>query len=241
MSAAGVTASTSRFHREGRGPIPTAALHSIMIKPIPVVAAKRLVERHHYLHSLPGGTKLTLGVFTGEELLGTVVLGAGPANAFSLVHGATPDDSLCLTRLWLSDRLPRNSESHVVAIVLRTMKQHTSIKFMVTYADPAQGHLGTIYQACGWLYIGPSEPMPLYDLGDGKARQSRSLAHGFGTHSVKHLLARGVHVKLVEQSCKHRYIYFLDFTWRPRLKPRVLPYPKDLEADHGQTICRGRG
>jgi len=198
----------------------------MVIKPVPFVAAKRLIERNHYLHTFPGGTKLTFGIFVDNRLHGAISLGAGPANAYSLVYQAQPDDCLVLTRLWLSDDLPRNSESKVISIVLQALKRYTNLKFMVSYADPSQGHVGTIYQASNWLYTGLSEAMPLYDMGDGKARQSRSLAHGFGTHSVKHLIDSGINVKLIPQSSKHRYIYFLDPSWRTRLKPEVLPYPK---------------
>ena len=241
MSAASVTVSTSRSHREGRGSNPTAALHSILVKPIPFVAAKTLIERHHYLHSLPGGTKLTFGAFVGERLLGAISFGAGPQNAYSLVYRAAPDDCLVLTRLWLSDELLRNSESMVIAVCLRSLRRNTSVKFVVSYADPSQGHLGIIYQAAGWLYIGLSEAMSLYDLGDGKARQSRSLAHGFGTHSVKHFAASGVGVKLIPQARKHRYVAFLDSSWTARLKPQVLPYPKKENTGNNTRELGGVG
>jgi hypothetical protein len=199
----------------------------MMVKPVPFVVAKRLIERNHYLHTFPGGTKLTFGVFVGNCLHGAMSLGAGPANAYSLVYRAKPDDCLVLTRLWLSDELPCNSESRVIGVVIRALKQNTHIKFLVSYSDPSQGHIGTIYQATNWLYTGLSEAMPLYDLGDGKARQSRSLAHGFGTHSVKHLVDNGINVTLIPQCSKYRYVYFLDPSWRTRLKPDMFPYPKN--------------
>jgi hypothetical protein len=233
MSAASVMVSTTSIQEEGRGSNPTAALQSMVIKPVPFVAAKRLIERNHYLHTFPGGTKLTFGIFVGQQLLGAISLGAGPANAYSLVYQAKPEDCLVLTRLWLSDELPRNSESKVIAVILRSLKQNTAVKFLVSYADPSQGHVGIIYQATNWLYTGKSEAMPLYDLGDGKARQSRSLAHGFGTHSVRHLVSSGIKVKLIPQSSKYRYIYFLDHSWRTRLKPKVLPYPMRLGGKSG--------
>jgi hypothetical protein len=231
MSAASVMVSTASIHEERRGPNPTAALQSLIVKPVPFVVAKRLIERNHYLHTFPGGTKLAFGVFTNNHLHGAMSLGAGPANAYSLVYRAQPEDCLVLTRLWLADVLPSNSESKVIAVILRSLKQNTTVKFLVSYADPTQGHVGTIYQATNWLYTGLSEAMPLYDLGDGKARQSRSLAHGFGTHSVKHLVDSGINVTLVPQSSKHRYMYFLDPSWRSRLKPQVLPYPKKGEIE----------
>jgi hypothetical protein len=204
----------------------TLALQSIAIQPIPFVVAKKLITEHHYLHSLPGGTMLTFGAFLDQHLMGALAFGAGPQKAFSLVKGAIRHDCLALTRFWLDDRLPPNAESRVIGIVMRALKRHTYVKFVVTYADPAQKHVGIIYQATNWLYTGLSKMTPFYDIGDGIPKHSRSLGQIFGTHSIKYLSHQGLPVKMVTQSAKHRYIYFLDTTWQDRLKVPILPYPK---------------
>ncbi len=163
--------------------------------------------------------------------MGALSLGAGPFNAHSLVGAAKPDDCLALTRLWLADELPPNSESRVLGLVIRALRRDTSLKFLLTYADPAVGHVGTIYQATNWIYTGLSDSMPLYDLGDGRLRHSRSLSHAYGTHSMQYFTDHGVEVKVVRQSRKHRYVYFLDPSWRSRLQVSVHPYPKPLNMD----------
>ena len=226
MSAASVMVSTPLIQSEGRGPIPTAALQSIMVNPIPFVAAKAILEKYHYLHSMPGGTKLAFGVFLGDRLYGAITFGSGPANVYRMVEGAKPLDCLTLSRLWLSDELPSNSESRVLGIALRALKRFTRIRFLVSYADPAQGHIGTIYQATGWVYTGLSEAMPMFDIGDGKPRHSRSLSHTYGSHSVKHFESCGVKVRVVPQSRKHRYFYFLDTDFQGKLKVLPQAYPK---------------
>jgi hypothetical protein len=169
---------------------------------------------------------LCFGTFLGERLLGALTLGAGPYQAYHLVKGAERPHCMVLTRLWLSDELPCYSESHVIGIVTRLIRRHTDVKFLISYADPAAGHVGTIYQSTGWLYTGLSSAMSLYDLGDGIARHSRSVAHDFGSHSIPYLGNHGVKVKLVAQSAKHRYVKFLDETWRCRLAVPILSYPK---------------
>jgi hypothetical protein len=128
--------------------------------------------------------------------------------------------------LWLSDELPRNSESRFIGVVLRSLRKHTDVKFLLAYADPSQGHVVTIYQAIGWLYTGLSQATPLYDFGDGRQHHSRSLGHVFGSHGLAHLRRQGVQVRLVPQRAKHRYLYLLDPSWRSRVRVRVLPYPK---------------
>ncbi len=225
-SVGGVRAAQPADQREGSGATPTPALQHLVVAPIPIRAAKEVVVRHHYLHSLPGGTQLAFGVFIGRSLKGALTIGCGPSQAFQLVEGANRDDCATLTRLWLSGELPKNSESRVIGVALRALRKHTQLKFVVSYADPTQGHLGTIYQATGWLYTGLSEAMALYDLGDGVPRHSRSFSHAFGSHSIKYFAKHGVEVKLVAQVRKHRYLYFLDRSWQDRLCVPVLSYPK---------------
>jgi len=231
--AASVMVSTALDQRARRGSNPTAALHDLKVTPVPIIAAKRIIERGHYLHSLPGGTCLAFGPFVGRRLLGAVTFGVGPTLAHQLVEGAEPDDCLTLTRLWLSDGLPRNSESRVLGVILRSLRRYTDLKFLISYSDPAAGHVGTVYQASGWLYTGLSSAMPLYDLGDGVARHPRSLGHSFGSRSVQHFKRHGVEVNLVPQAAKHRYVYFLDPSWCSRLAVSVLPYPKREAKDEG--------
>ena len=226
MSADSVMVSTSSIHEGRAGSIPSPALQSIRVQPIPFFAAKKILVKHHYLHSLPGGTKLAFGAFVEGKLLGALTFGAGPHNAFALVEGACPDNCLTLTRLWLSEKLPPNSESRVISVCLRYLRKYTSLKFIITYADPVQGHVGTIYQATGWLYTGLSVATPKFDIGDGVARHSRSLAQIFGSHSSKYLKEHGLGIKVLPQLPKHRYIYFLNRDYQNRLKPHTRPYPK---------------
>ncbi|MDA8336990.1 MAG: hypothetical protein M0Z41_18740, partial [Peptococcaceae bacterium] len=126
----------------------------------------------------------------------------------------------------LDDILPRNSESRVIASVIHVLKQHTKIKFLLSYADPAEGHLGTIYQATNWLYTGISDAQPKLDLGDGIPRHLRSVGSAFSTHSGKYFRDHGLDVKFIPQTGKYRYIYFVDASLRNKLRVPVLPYPK---------------
>ncbi len=242
MSAVGVSGSTVPHQGTEAGSTPSAALQPLGVRPVPFSIAKQLLVREHYLHSFPGGTDLCLGVFCEKRLLGALTLGAGPAKAYALVEGAKPQDCLALTRLWLSDALPKNSESRVLGVVLRALRTSTSVKFLISYADPAQGHLGYIYQATNWLYTGLSQGTPLYDIGDGKHYHSRTLSQIYGTHSVQYLQRQGIPVRLIPQQGKHRYVHFLDRSCRDRLRVTVLPYPKLFSSldTNEETIYENR-
>lgn len=207
-----------------------ASEDALYLAPIAPVLAKQLIVPNHYLHSMPGGTQLSVGVFLGNRVVGAITLGCGPIMAHALVEEASREDCMALTRFWLTDDLPKNSASRVLGMLIRSLKLYIDVKFLITYADPSYGHVGTIYQATNWLYIGLSQGTPLYDLGDGIARHSRSLGHVFGTHNIAHFKQQGININLVPQSRKHRYIYFLDRRWRKRLIPDVRPYPKGEQS-----------
>jgi hypothetical protein len=238
--AVSVIGSTASFQEVRRGSNPTTALQSIRVQPISFKVAKKIIVKNHYLHSLPGGTMFCFGAFLEGRLLGAITFGSGPANAFKMVTGVPQQECLTLTRLWLSDELPKNSESRIISISIRAIKKNTKVKFLLSYSDPSQGHLGGIYQATGWLYTGLSEAMPMFDLGDGRTRHSRSLSHAFGSQSLKHFQSCGINVKVIEQPRKHRYIYFLDKSYQDRLTVQVKPYPKKdgwVQGNGSQVKC----
>ncbi|PKB63197.1 MAG: DNA methyltransferase [SAR202 cluster bacterium Io17-Chloro-G1] len=225
--AAGVMESTVQFHRAGSGSNPRAALHSLRVTPVPQRVARELIVRHHYLHSYPGGTKLSFGVFAGSSLSGALTFGAGPAQVHRLVEGCDLRDCLTLTRFWLDDALPRNSESRVLGVIVRYLRRCTGVRFIVAYADPARGHTGAIYRAAGWTYTGLSNAVPLYKVA-GRRYHSRTFAFNFGTRSVQHFREHGVDVETVPQSRKHRYVKLLDPTASELMTAPALPYPQGV-------------
>jgi hypothetical protein len=238
-SAGGVVGAQPASQRAGGSANLTPALQpssifgpkDLEVRPIPNLVARQLCTRHHYLGSYPGGAILNFGIFAANSLLGVVVLGVGPANVHRLFAGAEISEVVCLARLWLDDRLGRNCESHTLAIILRHLrKDQATIKALVAYSDPEVGHTGCIYRAAGFLYIGRSEPMPLYQLPDGKLHHSRSLSHAFGTHSRKHFKAHGVPLKVIPQTAKLIYVALVDPAWRQRLTRPVLPYLRQGEV-----------
>ena len=159
-----------------------------------------------------------------------MALGVGSANGHRLVEGAVPSDSLTLTRFWLADSLPPNTASWALGHLVRALRRHTSTRFLLTYADPEHRYVGTIYQAAGWAYCGRSQPTPSYDIGEDKACHPRTLAHRFGSRSIKHFARAGMDVRQIPGTAKYRYICFVDTRWRNRLRVPELSYPKRQEV-----------
>ena len=205
---------------------PRSNVKALVVRPVPPSTIGPLIVNHHYLHNMPVVCWRTFGVYAGGELAGGIVFTPGPRHGFRALDGSRPQQVATLARLWLHDDLPKNAESRVLGIVLRELRRDGCWKLVLSYADPAAGHLGTIYQAGGWLYFGQGEPASYVDLGDGVARHARTVYDRLGSNAVGHLRRTGIPARRCAVAGKHRYALLLDPTWRWRLRPVPRPYPK---------------
>jgi len=128
-------------------------LKSYSIRPIGYKLAMDIVVREHYLHRKFASSR-AFGLFLGEQIKGVICYGtpssaplrkalAGPENELNVVE---------LMRLWVCDSVPRNGESFLIGNTLK----HAGKEIVVSYAEVAMGHVGTVYQATNWLYTGLS-------------------------------------------------------------------------------------
>ena len=218
---------------------------ALRVTPCPATVLRPMMQERHYLHSMPGVVRDCFAVELRGELVGGVVFTAGARHAHHLLQGAAPQHVVTLARLWLADELPANSESRVLGVVLRYLVHGGRYKLALSYADPAAGHVGTIYQASGWAYIGTTEPERYFVL-DGVRIHPRSASERFGSNSVAHLRRTGLAIVAHKSPPKHRYAYVLDPNWRWRLHRKPQPYPKragrspparPISANEEKTAC----
>lgn len=210
---------------------PRSILKALIVRPVMPSVVHTMIEERHYLHSMPAAPRRCYGVYLGDALYGAVVFTSGPRQGYHLLTAARPQAVSELARLWLSDALPPNSESRVLGIVLRTLRRETTWKLLLSYADPAAGHVGTIYQATGWVYLGQTEPTTYVRLADGNLYHPRSVYQRYGSNNVRHLRATGIPAVREAMGGKHRYAYVLDPAWWWRLRGRQQAYP--------HAPCRG--
>ena len=72
---------------------------------------------------------------------------------------------------------PIGAASKLISGACRMMGQHGFYVF-VAYADSNAGEIGTVYQACNWLYCGQTSPTEQFIGLDGKTRDAR-LVHAY--------------------------------------------------------------
>ena len=146
-------AKQSRSRATVGGSIPAFSLHSIRVDVCDIKEIQEVIERVHYSHSIFGVTKdfcfsaKVDGVIVGGAIFGKPA-GKGVAEKYS---DGLP--LLELRRFVMEDEAPKNSETKCLAIMLRRLRKE-GIRKILSYADPAFGHRGTIYRTAGFKLIG---------------------------------------------------------------------------------------
>lgn len=122
-----------------------------------------------------------------DALVGGAIFGSpagmGVAKKYS---PEDPSQLVELRRLYLVDDTPRNAESRVLGVMLRALRK-LGVRCVLSYADPAHGHVGTIYRAAGFKYLGTTAKRK-HVLWKGKKYPDRNIHQ---TNFPFHLELRG--------------------------------------------------
>ena len=194
--------------------------------------ATKMVVEFHYLHRRASAMHC-FGLFDGEEMIGCVIYGkpASPSLCVGVCGKEESDKVIELTRLWIKDNTPKNTESFLIGRSLRLLPKQKDI--IVSYAEIDAGHVGTVYQATNWIYTGKSDRHVEWRLDGLSGSHSRHLfdEHG-GVNGAKEFFGERLHRH--ERPRKHRYVMFNTKSIARRrellskLRYEIQPYPKSL-------------
>jgi hypothetical protein len=196
--------------------------------------AKELIINNHYSKKW-SSCRYAFGLFQENNLIGVAVYGfpVGRQVVKSITNDLENNQVLELTRLWVEDGTPKNTESYFIGRTFDWLRKNTQIKVLISYSDPMWGHLGVIYQATNWLYQGNNTMLIKSHLHKikGEILHQRSAVSLYGTIKRDELLKIDPDYQRIEIMKKHRYIYILNRvdkkTILGKLKHPILPYPKD--------------
>lgn len=160
-------------------------------------AVDRMVRESHYLHRWPGTAVAVFCLRSFDVPVGVIVYSLPPREIFKRYRVQLAWE---LSRLWVDDAMPRNTESWFIAQTVRWVRRmHPSVKALVSYADPSQGHQGTIYKASNWESDGRTDEerkTPRFDLVAGGKKYGRA-CH----------VPKGIPVTRLPRVSKFRYVY----------------------------------
>jgi hypothetical protein len=175
---------------------------------------------------MPKSKLAKVGVWEDDMFIGAVIFGVGATKDIVAPYGLKPIEGCELVRVAL--RKHEAPVSRIVAIALKMLKKAmTGLRLVVSFADPEHGHVGSIYQAGGWIYTGCSMSSDEYIV-NGKRWHGRALRHEKPAHLTTKQAAAMLdpNFQTIKGSSKHRYLYPLDAAIRAQIAPLAKPYPK---------------
>lgn len=100
----------------------------------------------HYAKAVPS-ISYAYGLFRQDILVGVCTYGTPFSPG---LRDILPNQILELNRLVLKDNL-KNEASRLISASLKLLPKN---KIIISFADPSQGHIGTVYKACNFEYYG---------------------------------------------------------------------------------------
>lgn len=199
-------------------------------------AAEWAVMHWHYSRSMPAGKLVKIGAWEDGKFIGSIVFGRGAIYQIGSPFGLKQTQVCELVRVALQGHA--SPVSQIVSRAIKALKiQNDGLRLIVSYADPSEGHAGTIYQAMNWVYVGANTAP--WKMVKGKLSHPRTLYSRYGTHSLDYLRRRiDPSAKIVEMPGKHKYLYPLDRAMRKQIAPLAKPYPKrDTRPAEGGNLA----
>lgn len=209
----------------------------LRIAPVAYDAARNAVMRWHYSRVMPNGRLVRYGAWEDDRFIGVVMFGRGAAPNLAGSWDLTQAEVCELVRVALTRHVTPTSA--VVAACLRRLRvDNPGLRLVVSFADPAQGHHGGIYQAGNWIYTG-TMPAARYFRVNGQVRHPRAV-HLAGWRQSLAWLREHVdpRAETVTMPGKHRYLMPLDKQTRRRVSRSAKPYPSRMVPDavEGSTV-----
>lgn len=159
----------------------------IDMKPISSNMADDIIKKHHYAGKATKNRFASFGIYRkGEDiLLGVIQLGYGIRPHMKHTWGSdiNQSNSIEFDRMWLSDELPKFSETIVLSCLRKYLKHaHKNIKYILSYADGSVGNKGVIYQAGNYKKVGELKT-DFYILNSGERVHPVSMYHRHGSRA----------------------------------------------------------
>lgn len=187
-------------------------------------AAKYACENWHYSGCLPVGKLVKIGIWEKGEFVGIVLFAWGMNKSLGSPYGLQMNECCELVRVAMKPH--ECAVSRVMALALGFLrKQSQGLRLVVSFADPAAGHHGGIYQAGGWTYTGQSAANFEWRLNGKRLNKRAYTGHNFGNPKMQ--VPTGA--TRVTLPGKHRYLMPLDADMREQIAPLAKPYPKRVK------------
>jgi len=197
------------------------------VKVIERNAANDVIKNNHYSRKFYNASYIHLGVFSDGELVGVLQFGyaMNPASQNSICENTKIDEYLELNRMWLSDSMPKNSESRAISHATKFIRRkYPQIKWIMSFADERCGLFGCVYQACNFKYFGEHTSV-FWELDGAVYHNSLMTRNPNLSKSAAHL-QKNKDRAVSSNYRQFRYIYFMKPRFEKLCKLSSFSFPK---------------
>ena len=186
-------------------------------------------KNYHYSKCSPS-VSYGYNVYENGEWCGVILFGVGATPNIGKPFGLIQGEILELVRVALNGKQKTTSEC-VSKALHQLHKDAPTVKMVVSYADKDQNHVGTIYQATNWIYLGTmNEGQRSAFIIHGKKTHPRTIGSLGGVQSLEWVKTHlDKNAKEYITKGKEKYVYCFDKRMRKRLMQESQPYPKKIE------------
>lgn len=180
-------------------------------------AAKFACKNWHYSGKIPVNKLVKIGAWEDGKFIGVIIFGMGASAVLHHQFKVSRFECCELVRVAFTRHV--TPISRIIAIALKFLrKSNPNLKVVVSFADPAEGHHGGIYQAGGWIFTGTSADTIEYFY-NGDWRHVTDVFKRLTPDQVKKLRKRS-------KKGKYRYVKAFDDKILERVEKSRKPYPK---------------
>ncbi len=178
----------------------------------------------HYAKSVPCGRKMAFAIFEENKFVGVIIYSTGANNNIAKPFDLKQGEVIELTRVALKTH--KNPVTYYLSRTLKILKEKSpKVKIVVSYADKDnQKHLGKIYQANNWIYLGISKTSDKQYFYKGKWTHERTL----NAYDKKRREKLKKELPIRENSDKYKYIFCLNKELRKYYMNFAKEYPHKL-------------
>lgn len=205
----------------------------IELKVIPSSVANPFIKTHHYSGKVVNNSCLHFGAFLDGHLHG--VMSYGPSldkrKIQGLVEGTGWNEFLELNRMAFDEKLPRNSESYCIGKSIRLIRKNApQVKWIISFADGCSCGDGTIYRASNFVLTAIKKNTEL--------RRNPATGEIMHTMTAYHQQRSDFNNWEPVVGYQLRYIYFIDPSYRAKLKVPEIPFSRIKEV--GAAMYKGQ-
>lgn len=143
--------------KEYRSIAPTTCdISQAVCKKITRKEAEKIILEYEWLGTM-GRCMYCYGIYFNDILAGAVCFGNGASITAGDMFGKhNADKAICLERGACTWWAHPHSASKLISYAVNDMAKTTKYRIFYAYSDDSAGEIGTVYQACNWLYLGRS-------------------------------------------------------------------------------------